>query len=195
MTALSTPRRARLGLRLAPALRSLRVVRTPLRFAAFAVIGFAIGIALALTVPLAFDARPLVVLSGSMEPALGTGDISVVRSIAPLEARPGDIVTFRDPDHDDRLITHRVRSMRAEGGAVQFVTRGDVNNASERWRVSADGEIGRVAYRIPELGWALMFARSKGFFIPLLAGALALLLVLELVAIWRPDGSTDGRAE
>lgn len=189
MTALATPRRGRLRLRLASALPALRLVRGVVRLAAFVATGFAVGIALALAVPLAFHARPLAVLSGSMEPALGTGDVSVVRSIAPLDARPGDIVTFRDPGDPERLITHRVRAMRAQGDRVVFVTRGDANNVSERWRVPATGEIGRVMYRIPELGWALMYARSKGLFVVLLAGALALLLVLELTAIWRKDGS------
>lgn len=189
MTALATPRRGRLRLRLASALPALRMVRGVMRLVAFVATGFAVGIALALAVPLAFDARPLAVLSGSMEPALGTGDVSVVRSIAPLDARPGDIVTFRDPSDPERLITHRVRAMRAQGDRVVFVTRGDANNVSERWRVPATGEIGRVMYRIPELGWALMYARSKGLFVVLLAGALALLLVLELTAIWRTDGS------
>ena len=190
MTALTAPGRNRPRL-VASLLPALRVIRVPLRFAAFTVAGFVLGITLALAVPLAFDARPLAVLSGSMEPALGTGDVSVVRSIAPLDARPGDIVTFRDPDDAERLITHRVRTMHAQGDAVTFVTRGDTNNVSERWRVAASGEIGRVVYRIPELGWVLMYARSKGLFVVLLGGALALLLVLELTAIWRPEGN-DG---
>jgi signal peptidase I len=191
MTALTTPRRR--GPRLiAPALPALRALRGLLRFLAMTAVGFAIGIALALALPLAIDARPLVVLSGSMEPALRTGDVSVVRSIAPLDARPGDIVTFRDPDNAERLITHRVRAMRVQGDAVVFRTRGDANNVSERWRVPASGEIGRLMYRIPKLGWVLSYARSKGVFVLLLGGALALLLVLELTAIWRPeDGDGD----
>lgn len=192
MTTLSTARRGRLRLRLVtPVLPALRVLRPLLRLAASTVAGFVAGIALALALPLAFDARPLAVLSGSMEPVLGTGDVSVVRSIAPLDARPGDIVTFRDPENAERLITHRVRTMHAQGDAVVFVTRGDSNNVSERWRVAASGEIGRVIYRIPELGWVLMYARSKGLFVLLLGGALALLLVLELTAIWRSEGN-DG---
>jgi signal peptidase I len=186
MTALTTPRSRRVRL-LEPVMPALRFLRAPLRFLAMTVAGFAIGIALALAAPLAFDARPLVVLSGSMEPALHTGDVSVVRSIAPLDARPGDIVTFRDPDNSKRLITHRVRDMRVQGDAVVFRTRGDANNLSERWRVPASGEIGRVMYRIPKLGWVLSYARSKGLFVLLLGGALALLLVLELTAIWRPE--------
>jgi signal peptidase len=192
VTALTTPRRSRLALRLArPVAPTLRVARTVLRFLATTVTGFVIGIALALALPLAFDARPLVVLSGSMEPVLGTGDVSVVRSIAPLDARPGDIVTFRDPANAERLITHRVRAMHVQGDAVVFRTRGDVNNVSERWRVAADGEIGRLMYRIPMLGWVLNYARSKGLFVLLLGGALALLLVLELTAIWRTEEEGD----
>jgi signal peptidase I len=183
-----------LKLRLAVALPVLRVARGVLRFIAYTLVAFAAGIALALVAPLAFDARPLAVLSGSMEPALGTGDISVVKAIAPLDARPGDIVTFRDPSNDERLITHRVRAMRAQGDGVFFVTRGDANNVSERWRVPASGEIGRVVYRIPELGWVLMYARRQGLFIFLIGAALALLLVLELAAIWRSDGSEDEQA-
>ena len=186
MTALTTPRSRRVRL-IEPVMPALRVLRALVRFLAMTVAGFAIGIALALAAPLAFDARPLVVLSGSMEPALGTGDVSVVRSIAPLDARPGDIVTFRDPDNAKRLITHRVRAMRVQGDAVVFRTRGDANNVSEHWRVPASGEIGRVIYRIPKLGWALAFARSKGLFVLLLGGALALLLVLELTSIWRSE--------
>jgi len=186
MTALTTPRSRRVRL-IEPVMPALRVLRGLLRFLGFTVAGFAVGIALALAVPLAFDARPLVVLSGSMEPALHTGDVSMVRSIAPLDARPGDIVTFRDPDKADRLITHRVRAMRVQGDAVVFRTRGDANNVSEHWRVSASGEIGRVIYSIPKLGWVLSYARSKGVFVLMLGGALALLLVLELTAIWRPE--------
>jgi signal peptidase I len=188
MTALATPRRRRLRLRLIePLMPALCVLRALLRYAAMTVAGFAIGIGLALAVPLAFPARPLVVLSGSMEPTLGTGDVTVVRTIAPLDARPGDVVTFRDPENADRLITHRVREMRAQGGAVVFRTRGDANTASERWQISSTEEIGRVAYRIPKLGWVLMYARSKGLFVLMLGGALALLLVLELTSIWRTE--------
>ena len=190
MTALTTPRSRRLRI-LEPALPALRVLRALLRFLGMTVAGFAIGIALALALPLAFDARPLVVLSGSMEPALHTGDVSVVRSIAPLDARPGDIVTFRDPDNAERLITHRVRAMHVQGNAIVFRTRGDANNVSEHWRVPASGEIGRVIYRIPKLGWVLAYARSKGLFVLMLGGALALLLVLELASIWRPEEGED----
>jgi signal peptidase len=173
--------------RVGPGRRALLLTRTALRFPAFAAAGFVLGIALALALPLAFDARPLVVLSGSMEPTLGTGDVTVVQRIAPLDARPGDIVTFRDPGNQDRLVTHRVRRMRVGTEGVTFVTRGDANNVSERWSVGIDGEISRVAYRIPELGRALLLGRTSRLPMLLFGIALAVLLVLELHAVWRPS--------
>ncbi len=123
--------------------------------------GLALGIALALVVPLAFDGRPYTVLSGSMEPAISTGDVVVATRIAPLDARPGDVVTFRDPDDSGKLITHRVRDVGASGGKVQFVTKGDANNATERWRVSASGQISQVRYRVPFVGRLALFAQTR----------------------------------
>jgi signal peptidase len=40
-----------------------------------------------------------VVLSGSMEPRLVTGDIVVVRHIAQSQLNPGQILLVHDPDH------------------------------------------------------------------------------------------------
>jgi signal peptidase I len=171
--------------------RALTLTRAALRYPAFVAVGFVLGIALALAIPLVFDARPLVVLSGSMEPTLGTGDVTVVQRIAPLDARPGDIVTFRDPDDHGRLVTHRVQRMRVQGGSVSFVTRGDANNVSERWAVAKDGEISRVSYRIPELGRLLLLTRTSGLPLLLFGIAIAALLVLELHAVWRPSPKGD----
>jgi signal peptidase len=187
MTALTRPGRAA-AVRLGAPLRGL------LRFAVWTLAGFAVGIALALALPFLFDARPLVVLSGSMEPALDTGDVVVVQRIAPLDARRGDIVTFRDPEQPGRLVTHRVRSLRVHDGRVRFVTRGDANNTSERWQVEAGGQISRVLYRVPDLGHVLVLLRSTGLFALLFGLALAALLVLELAAIWRGDGESGERA-
>ncbi len=192
MTALTRPRHARdQGGKRTAAPRLPSLVLVALRLIAWTVTGFIVGIALALALPFAFHARPLTVLSGSMVPALDTGDVVVVKRISPLEAGPGDIVTFRDPNRPQTLTTHRVRRISAGDGQVRFITRGDANNVSERWEVSADGVISRVVYRVPELGHALMFARTHNILWLLLGGALALLLVLELWAIWRPAGDED----
>ena len=166
---------------------ALRLAHTVGRLVLWTGAGLALGLALALALPLLFEARPLTVLSGSMEPTLRVGDVAIARKIAPLEARPGDVVTFKDPQRGGELVTHRVRSLRAQGDKVVFVTRGDANNASERWRVAADGEISRTVYRIPELGHAIVFARTRaGVFLLMLLPLLAL-GVWEIAAIWRKE--------
>lgn len=165
--------------------------------------GFCAGLALALVAPLAFDARPLTVLSGSMEPELRAGDVVLARSIPALEARPGDIVTFRAPAAavttagagGRPLITHRVRRMEARGRKVVFVTKGDANNTVERWQVDADETVSRAEVRVPMLGHAFAFAGSGGGTVVLVVLPLLALAVLEVAAIWRrPEKEAVGEA-
>jgi signal peptidase len=150
-------------------------------------IGLGIGLAAAVVLPLPFGARSLTVMSGSMEPALSTGDVVVVRPVPPLAARVGDVVTFPSPDGGDHLITHRVRHLHALGGTVEFETKGDANNATERWSVTEGGEIGRVVYRVRKLGyvlhWAgLAYGRLLFFALPVLG-----LGALTLLRTWRDE--------
>src|SRR3954453_20976374 len=107
------------------------MARRAARLALHVALGFAGGLLLAIALPLAFGARPLVVLSGSMEPTLATGDVVVVKRGGPQQAHVGDVVTFRNPEGS--LVTHRVRSVRRQGHRFALVTKGDANNASERW--------------------------------------------------------------
>jgi signal peptidase len=145
-----------------------------------------------LALPLAFHGRPLTVLTGSMEPTLHPGDVVVAKRVPPLAARVGDVVTFRDPDRHGALVTHRVRSVRARGGWVDFVTKGDANTGVERWRVRRGGEIARAAYRVPLLGYGLQpFQRPLGLL--LLVGIPGVLLgALELRDTLRPPRA-EGR--
>ena len=41
------------------------------------------------------------------------------------------------PANPDRLVTHRLRAFRVEGDTVRMVTKGDANDAAERWNVAA----------------------------------------------------------
>jgi signal peptidase len=96
--------------------------------------------------------RTLVITSGSMTPTIDVGAAVLSRSVPPLEVRPGDIVTFRDPSLGQRLVTHRVVQMRRTGQTVNFVTKGDANQTTERWSVPVSGRIGRTVVAVPEFG-------------------------------------------
>jgi len=139
-----------------------------------------------LAVAAALGSRSFTVMSGSMEPAIDTGDVIVTSRIAPSEARVGQVVSFRDPSGTKKLITHRVRRIRNDGRSYRFSTKGDANNALERWSVPADGTIGRVWLKIPKVGYALAQTRTPLGRIILVVIPAALLAMLELRHIWRP---------
>ncbi|HWC49613.1 MAG TPA: signal peptidase I [Solirubrobacterales bacterium] len=150
-------------------------------------LGMLFGTLFAAVAPQLLGFRSFTVRSGSMTPAIETGDVVVTQPISPLSARVGDVVTFVDPEGTGKLFSHRVQSVRAVGDEVAFVTRGDANTSTEHWRVPANGNIGRVAYRIPKIGYALSWIDSGPARLALIAIPALLLLWAALVRIWRPE--------
>jgi signal peptidase I len=149
------------------------------------VCGLILGLLLCLSVPRIAGDRSFTEMSGSMRPALQPGDVLVVASIRARDAKPGEVVTFPDPAHPSRLLTHRVRSIRVEGGVARVITKGDANNQTESWSASADGRIGRVRSRIPKLGYALVHLGRPGGAVLFVALPCLLLMLYELRRIWR----------
>jgi signal peptidase len=147
----------------------------------------------AATAPLVIGDHSFTMRSGSMTPTLEVGDVVVTEPIAPLAARVGEIVTFRDPEGSGRLFSHRVQSVQPGGDVVHFVTRGDANTATERWSVPADGTVGRVLYRVPKIGYALVWAATPPGRIALIAIPALLLCWTALLRIWR--GAGEGEPE
>jgi signal peptidase len=184
MTSLARAADVAEGRRSGRARSALRGART---LVVWALAGAGLALALTMLVPLAFGGRPLTVMSGSMEPTIMTGDVVVALPIAPLEARPGDIVSFNDPNRSGVLVTHRVRSLRRAGAKVNFVTKGDANNSVEKWSVAANDDIARTVLRLPRLGRAMTFAKTRTGLLVLVLVPLALLAVLEVYSIWRSD--------
>ena len=151
------------------------VLRRIALFFAWVVLGTLGGLVLAVGLPNAFHAKSLTVMSGSMEPTIGTGDV----------------VTFRDPLNHARLITHRVRQMRVLGDDVVFVTRGDANTGEEHWTLAKEGTIGRVAFHVPKLGYFMVWFHSTFGLLLLIVLPTLLLGASELWRLWRPRGAHE----
>jgi signal peptidase len=141
----------------------------------------------------AFGLREYSVQSGSMSPAIKVGDVVVSRSIAPLDAEPGQVVTFHDPALGGLLVSHRVvsRALDPTSRSVVFVTKGDANQIPERWSVPVSGSIGRSVLVVPFLGTIMAPFVST-------AGRVALLCLLAVWAlfvflrwIWREEPDVD----
>jgi hypothetical protein len=66
------------------------------------------------------------------------------------------------------------------------VTKGDANTGVERWKVSADGTIGKVEYHVWHLGYLLSWIRGRLGRVVLVVVPALVLGAYELVRIWRP---------
>jgi signal peptidase I len=161
----------------------------------WAIGSFVVALLMAAVAPLAVGLRTYAVQSGSMTPAIDTGDLVIARTITPTDASVGDIVMFKDPEGTGKLISHRVRAVHEQGGRSYFVTRGDANTGFEHWNVPDAGTIGEIVYRVPKLGFVLGSIGSGPGRIGLVVLPAVLLLGLGLLRIWRPASFRDEPAE
>jgi len=98
------------------------------------------------------------VLSGSMEPAVHTGDMIITRPVAPGQVTVGEIVLFR-PARGGSFVAHRVVEI-MHGPTLQFITKGDVNNDADPTPVSTDELAGVLFLRIPYLYYLFTLIRT-----------------------------------
>lgn len=113
----------------------------------------ALAVLLAVGALLATGHSVMIERSDSMLPALAAGDLVVASANEPLEADPGDVITFNDPSRAGKTVTHRVVSRTAKGPQVSFVTKGDRNGGTESWSIARDGRIGMLEARVPKAGY------------------------------------------
>ena len=166
-----------------------RVAHFSFTFLIWVALGLGLGLIAIVTLPSVFGLKSLTVVSGSMEPTIETGSVVIDEVISPLDARPGDILTFQDPLHP-RQLTHRLQKMRVEGDTAYMVTLGDANDAPERWTVRTDGEVGRVVAHLPKLGYARAAIGTRYARLAVLGAVMALGAFL-LVDMWRPKRRED----
>ena len=102
--------------------------------------------------------RPLLVLSGSMEPVLPTGSLLIV-DLKNKEPSEGDVITYR---LSGKLITHRL--VRDEGS--RLITRGDNNPIDDPSPVLKKQIVGSVCLCIPMLGYIISCFGRAGLFLP-----------------------------
>lgn len=127
------------------------------------------------------------VLSGSMEPRLPVGSVAITERVRTSSLMVGDVVTFREPDNAEHLITHRIASITKSDGRLRYETKGDANDSKDPWLVTLRGQYSyRVMAHVPYVGYVVTAARDPGVRPWLLGGAGALLL-LAVVNLFRPD--------
>jgi len=138
---------------------------------------FFVGIALLALIlifsifPIPGNYKVLVVQSGSMEPAIHTGSVVVVKPEEQYSI--GDIITFGQLSKTKIPTTHRILEVKNENGKTLFVTKGDANDSPDSAPVAKSEVLGKVLFDAPYLGYAVAAARKPfGFMLIIVVPAL-----------------------
>ncbi len=100
--------------------------------------------------------RPFLVQSGSMEPAIMTGDVIMVQGGA-SKYNLNDVITFHDSN--GRTVTHRVIAVNANGNG-KYSTKGDANRSGDEGEIALSQITGKVVLVIPRLGYFVSFSKT-----------------------------------
>ena len=149
-------------------------------------LGLMAGLVLMLAVsmlPVPGNIRALTVLSGSMEPAIHTGSVVVIKPFA--DYKIGDVITFGEISKTKTPTTHRIKDIKIVDGKPVYITKGDANNSEDNAEVSAGSVKGKVLFSIPYLGYALNFMRQPAGFALVVIVPATLIVWEETKKIWR----------
>ena len=127
-------------------------------------------------VPDVFGIKPFIVLSGSMETEIYTGDLAFVKIIEPKELKQNDVIAFRNAENT--VTTHRIIEIIEENGQTFYKTKGDANNTEDASLVSTDEVEGIYIGKISKLGNMLMFLQEP------IGLVIVLLVILVIGMIW-----------
>jgi signal peptidase I len=131
----------------------------------------------------------MAIFGSSMEPALNSGDLMIIKPVLASEVKVGDIIVYNVPPlirerySYPLVIAHRVIKVSTEPGTT-FRTKGD--NASEDPFTVMPSEIrGKVSKQIPYAGLPLLFMQSRQGLVFIVVGLslLALFLYREELGI------------
>ncbi len=136
--------------------------------------------------------QPLVVVSGSMEPAIMTGDLLFATRVPMTDVAVGEVLTLPS-SVTGKLVTHRVQAIEDVKGQYGITLKGDANDSPdvETYLVGRQDKVWRPALTISGGGRVVMAMTTPTVAIPLLAALLAL-IVLSLLPGDGPS-RTSGR--
>lgn len=92
------------------------------------------------------------VSTGSMEPAIKTGDYLISKKVKSDDIKVGDIITFID---ENTIITHRVSEIINQNEETMFITKGDGNNVEDDTTVMSENIVSKYVFKVPMIGYIL----------------------------------------
>lgn len=117
-----------------------------------------------------------------MEPNIKVGSLVLV--VPAQSYRAGDVITFGKDTATQIPTTHRILSVREEGGQTFFTTKGDANEEQDPREVNASEVLGKVWFSVPFAGYVLDFARQPVGFALLIGVPAAMIVIDETINIF-----------
>jgi signal peptidase I len=136
----------------------------------------AIVLYVAIAAPIVLGYRPVVVLSGSMEPTYPVGSVIYYHKCSFDELSAGDAITFQA---EGALVTHRINTVNEISRTV--VTQGDNNLSEDPVPVEENEIIGKATkFAIPYAGYFVNYGK-KPISIAVMAAILFINYALEII--------------
>ena len=105
-----------------------------------------------------FGYKSFVIVSGSMEPTIMTGDAILVKEVPQDEIKINDIISFLQ---DETNVTHRIIEITEENGIKKYKTKGDNNNTEDKEKITYEQIEGKYQFKINQFGIVTEILKSK----------------------------------
>lgn len=159
----------------------MHVLRRVAMVVLWALAGLGVACALVWGLTTAGIIKPLVVISGSMEPGIMTGDLIIDTPVAAEALVVGDVVSVPSELTGD-LVTHRIVAIEPDELAGFTITmKGDNNAYTDALDYTVSGDVWQPSFQLAGWGTALLRMTTPAVALPLLLGLLGLLGLSMLV--------------
>jgi len=105
-----------------------------------------------------FGYKNFVIVSGSMEPTIMTGDVILVKEVPQNEIQKRDIISFSQGGTN---VTHRIIEIIQENGVTKYKTKGDNNNTEDKETITYEQIEGKYQFKINQFGIIIDLLKSK----------------------------------
>ena len=128
------------------------------------------------------------IVSPSMEPNIKVYDVIIDLPIRDFrDVKVNDVITFKSESSISKgmTVTHRVTDIKKVAGRYYFTTKGDNNQSIDSSLVSQDSVLGKVKYRIPQLGRVQYFLSSRGGWLIVILIPAVIILIADVIKLVR----------
>jgi signal peptidase len=141
---------------------------------------------------------PHVMYGGSMGSTAPIGSVALIEDVPAESLDVGDVIVFRPPSsgRPREPVMHRIISIEEVDGERVFTTKGDANGGPDPWKLTINGEGGRLAFVVPYVGYLFWFFQTRMGWAFVALPLVAYLGFVALRRIWAPAGTPQaGRSQ